>query len=125
MLANSNHSNCGATSVDLESCFETVSAPGSPKTRAPSAEASTTLTGISILSYHRAGFCRRAQPKGTHPGQELGRGQGAFFAGGRLNDCHQLTLKRTMISRRFFAQLLGDFVRNVLWKDLPAPVSPS
>src|SRR5512147_3231926 len=80
ILANSNHSNCGATSVDVESRSATVSAPGSPKTRAPSADASTTLTGISVLSYHRAGFGRRAQPKGTHPGQEIGRAQGGGAA---------------------------------------------
>jgi hypothetical protein len=114
MFAISKSSNAGATSRPAPSFSATNAASGSPNSKAASAEASTTLTAISIVADDRRSFGGRLQAETAYLGQNLIGRQLPGRPDSLLDDRQEFPLKRTMMARRPGTQPLDHFVRCIL-----------
>src|SRR5271166_7132973 len=87
----------GATRCASPSLPATASPSGSPNNRAARAEASTTLTVISIGADQGGGLARRMQPEPTNLGEDFGGRRGTVFLRGRLDDRQEFALQRSVV----------------------------
>jgi hypothetical protein len=78
------------------------------------ADASTTLTAITIGADHLDGFRRRLETKPPNFVDEFRGRQGIPRAHSMLDDRQQLTLQRAMVPLRTFAEPTDDLVGSIL-----------
>ncbi len=124
MLETSNQRSAGATKAASVSQSATSSALASPSNRAPRAEASTTLTGVSVFSDKLARLVRRSQSEGSYLRQNLGRCEQRLRRDARFQDRQQLSLKRTMVLGSKPSQLVCEIVRHVLDREVYRHLQP-
>src|ERR1700740_2053088 len=84
---------------------------GSPNTRAATAEASTTLTGIPVGADHGGGLGWGAQPESPDLTEKIVRAQPLFEPHRGLQDGQKLALERTMMTAGPLAQPPHDLIR--------------
>ena len=77
------------------------------------AEASTTLTRITVCADYGGSLAWRVQPEAADLGEDFSRSCGAVLTNGRLDDRHQLALQRTMMPLSTLPQTLDDIVGGV------------
>src|SRR5581483_7242538 len=105
-----------------------VSASGSANSRAASAEASTTLTQVTVGPYDGGRACRRAQAKPANFREQLGGAQVPLGPDRFLDDGEQLALRRPMVPLRSLPQASDDLVGGIFDREIdrhgsePAPI---
>src|SRR5208282_1639457 len=97
----------------------------SPNNRAARAEASTTLTVISIGADQGGGLARRLQSEPANLGEDFGRRRGTVFLHGRLDDRQEFALQRSVVPLGTLPQALHDPVRRVLDREVDGHGSES
>ena len=78
------------------------------------AEASITLTRITIGTDDAGSLARRVYSEAAHVGQDFGRGLRAVFTDCRLYDRHQLALHRSVMPLGTLPQPLDHIVGSIL-----------
>jgi len=87
---------------------------GSPKSKAPIAEASTTLTSISICPNEVCRLRSALQPEATYLLEHFLHAEGRLFPDSLLKNGQKLTLQRTVILLCSGSQPTDNVIRSIL-----------
>src|SRR5208282_1396968 len=96
-----------------------------PNNRAAWAEASTTLTAISIGADQGGSLTRRMQSEPANLGEDFGRCRGTVLLHGRLNDRQEVALQRSVVPLGTLPQALHDTVRRAFDREVDGHSSES
>src|SRR5258708_9495548 len=114
IFATSNPSWAGAMRSPSPNCCAAVVRAGSPKSSAPNAEASTTLTGIAIARDHGGAFGGRPEFQPLDLGPHVLGGEGARTADRVLDDGQQLALQGAVVALGPLFEAAYDLIGRIL-----------